>query len=106
MNWLVLIVTFAIAVMIGSFLAGRLERSRPDWGARRRMWTAALALPGFVVVLTIGGVALTMVTTPAPGAGYRDLYGAVYAIMGAIFFVITLIGGLVGAGAAVRKTEA
>ena len=103
MNWLVLIVAFAIAVLIGSFVAGKLERSRPEWGARRRMWTAALALPAFIVVASIAGVGLTMVTTPAPGEGYRDLYGAVYAIIGAVFFVIALIGGLVGAGAAVRK---
>ena len=104
MNWLVFIVTFAIAVMIGSFLAGRLERSRPEWGPRRRKWTAALALPAFTVLLAIGAVSVTMVTIPA--ADYRDLYSAVYAIMGAIFFVIALIGGLVGAGAVVRKTRA
>ena len=104
MNWLVLIVSFAIAVMIGSFLAGKLERSRPGWSARRRKWTAASALPAFIVLLAIGAVAVTMATIPA--AEYRDLYSAVYAIMGAIFFVVTLIGGLVGAGAAVRKAKA
>ena len=103
MNWLVLIVTFAIAVMIGSFLAARLERSRPDWSPRRRKWTAAAALPVFIVLATMAGIALTMVITPAPGEGSRALYSGIYAMVGAVFFVITLVGGLIGAAAAVRK---
>jgi hypothetical protein len=103
MNWLVLIISFAIAVLIGSFLASKLERSRPDWSPRRRKWTAAAALPAFIVLATIAGIGLTMVTTPAPGEGYRGLYSGIYAMVGAVFFVITLLGGLVGAAAAVRK---
>ncbi len=106
MNWLVLILSFAIAVLIGSFLASRFEHSRPDWTPRRRKWMAALALPAFIALATITGIGLTMmIITPAPGAGYRDLYSGIYAIVGAVFFGITLIGGLVGAGAAVRKDK-
>lgn len=105
MNWLVLIISFAIAVLIGSFLASRLERSRPDWSPRRRKWTAAAALPAFIVLATIAGIGLTFFITPAPGEGYRSLYSGIYAIVGTVFFVITLIGGLVGAGAAVRKEK-
>jgi hypothetical protein len=69
------------------------------------MWTAALALPGFILLLTLVAVGLTMVTTPAPGKGYRDLYSGVYAILGGILATIALIGGLVGAGASVRKQQ-
>jgi hypothetical protein len=103
MNWLVLIISFAIAVLIGSFLASRLERSRPEWSPRRRKWTAAAALPAFIVFATIAGIAVTMVITPAPGEGYTSLYSGIYAMVGAVFFIITLLGGLVGAAAAVRK---
>ena len=105
MNWLVLIISFAIAVLTGSLLASKLERSRPDWSPQRRKWTAAAALPAFIVLATLAGVALTMVTTPPPGAAYRGLYSGIYAIVGAVFFIITLIGGLVGAAAAVRNDK-
>jgi hypothetical protein len=103
MNWLVLIVTFAIAVLVGAFLATTLGRTRSDWSTRRRLWTAALALPGFIVFATLLGVGCTMTAMPAQGAGNRDLVIAVYAMLGAVFLVITLVGGLVGAFAAVRK---
>ena len=104
MNWLVLIVTFAISVMIGGFLATTFSRARKgEWSRRRRLWTAALALPGFMVFATVLGIGCTMTVMPTQGQGNRDLVIAVYGLLGAMFLVITLVGSLVGAFAAVRK---
>ena len=103
MSWLALIVAFAISVAVGGFVARLLERSRPEWSPRRRKWTAAAALPAFIALATIVGIGLTMVTIPAPGVGYRALYSGIYAMVGTVFFVIALLGGLVGASAAVGK---
>ena len=105
MNWLVLIIAFAIAVGIGAFLATMLGRTRRDWSDRRRLWTAALALPAFILFATVSAVGCTMAAAPVQGDGNRNLVVAVYGMVGAIFLVITLAGGFVGAVVAVRKDE-
>ena len=103
MNWLVLIVSFAIAAMVGAFLAAMFERSRPEWSPRRRLWAAALALPGFIALSTLFAIGCTMATISEGGEGNRDLVSAVYTMVGGLFFLITLAGGLAGAFAALRK---
>ena len=99
MNWLVLIIAFCIGAAMGAFLASLLERSREHWSAPRRLWTAASVLPGFLLLLT----AVAVLWTLAVGGGNRDLASAVYMMVGAIFIVVTLLGGIAGATLAARK---
>ena len=103
MNWLVLIIAFAVALMIGAFAATMLERSRPEWSPMRRLWTAALALPGFIALATLFAVGCTMAAMSGPGQGNRDLVTAVYTMVGIVFLLISLVGSLIGAGIVVRK---
>ena len=103
MNWTVVIFVFCAAAAMGAFLLSRLERSRPDWSARRRLWTAALILPLFIVFATFSSIGCTMVTLPVGGEGNRDLVIGVYGIIGGILSIIALIGSLVGAKVSARK---
>ena len=102
MNWLVLILAFAIAVLIGGFLARWLERSRSDWSARRRIWTAAAVLPAFLILATLVAVAWVLAIGPGEGENMQDLAVAVTIAIGAWFAVVTLLGGLAGAHFASR----
>ena len=103
MNWSALIVAFAVAVVMGAFLANLLERRRLDWSARRRLWTAAAVLPGFILAATLVGIAIILFTGPGSGENMRDLAVAATAAVGGIFALIALVGGLVGASFARRR---
>ena len=99
MNWLVLIIAFCVAAAMGALFVSLLERSRATWSLRRRLWTAVSVLPGFLLLLT----AIAVLWTLAAGGGNRDLASAVYVMVGSIFIVVTLLGGLAGAALAARK---
>ena len=102
MNWLVLILAFAIAVLVGGYLARLLERSRPAWSARRRLWTAAIVLPAFLILATIVGLVWLLAVGPGTGENMQDLALTVTAFVGGLFALLTMIGGLVGATFAQR----
>ena len=102
MNWLALILAFCVAVLMGAFLASLLERSRPNWGARRRLWAAASALPLFILLATAAGLAWILVAGPGTGENMQDLALVVTAMIGALFAVVALVGGLVGGSFAQR----
>ena len=97
MNWLALIAAFAVSLLTGAFLARLLERSRPDWPPRRRLWTAASALPIFIGVATMCGILVVVATGPGTGENMQDLAVAATATVGVIFAIIALAGGFVGA---------
>ena len=103
MNWLVLIVAFCIAMLMGAFLANLIERSRPGWSARRRLWAAAAVLPCFILLATAIGLALILVPGPGTGENMQDLALVVTAMIGALFAGIALVGGLVGGSFAQRR---
>ncbi len=103
MNWLVLILAFCIAVLMGAFLANLLARSRPGWSARRQLWTAASALPIFIMLATVFGLAWILVSGPGKGENMQDLAVVVTAMIGAFFAAVALIGGLVGGSFAQRS---
>lgn len=105
MNWVTLIVAFAVAVAVGAFLARLLERSRPGWTRQRRLWTAAAVLPGFLIAATLVGEAWVMATGADTG-GMRDLALFAVALVGAVLAAIAFAGGLVGASfASARDRE-
>ena len=97
MNWLAFLFAFGFSAILGGVFGRLAERSRPGWSARRRLWTVALILPGFIGVLTIAGVAWVIFTGPGTGENMQDLALVVTASVGAVFAVIALAGGLVGA---------
>ena len=105
MNWLVMILAFAVAVMTGGFLAGTLARSRAGWSARRRKFTAAAALPLFLLLLTAAGVVFVFVSGPGEGENMQDLAVAATLVVGGVFAFTTFIGGMVGASLSERREQ-
>jgi hypothetical protein len=105
MNWLVLILAFCLAVLLGAFLARLLERSRTAWSARRRIWAAAAVLPGFIVLATIAAVAWVVSVGPGTGENMQDLAVAATVAVGVIFALVALLGGFVGASYAQRGNQ-
>ena len=103
MNWIALIVAFAIALAVGAIAGRLLERSRPVWSARRRLWTAALALPGFILLVTLAGIGFLSLAGPGSGENMQDLAVVVTAFIGLVFAIVALIGGLAGATFAARQ---
>ena len=97
MNWLAFILAFGFSAVLGSVFATLAARNRPAWSARRRLWTAALILPSFIVVLTVGGLAWVLLIGPGVGENMQDLALIATAAIGAIFAGLALVGGLVGA---------
>ena len=103
MNWLVLIGAFGISVLMGAFLANLLERSRPGWSVRRRLWAAASVLPIFILLATVIGLVWVLVSGPGKGENMQDLALVVTAMIGALFAAVALVGGLVGGSFAQRS---
>ena len=103
MNWLVLIAAFAIALAVGAFLRRLLERSRPGWSARWRLWGAALALPGFILLATFAGIVFVLLAGPGSGENMQDLAIATTAFVGLVFAIVALVAGLVGATFGARQ---
>jgi hypothetical protein len=105
MNWLVLILAFSVAVLMGAFLANLLERTRPRWTARRQLWAAASALPIFILLATLIGLAWILVSGPGAGENMQDLALVVTGAIGVLFAGVALVGGLVGGSFAQRSKQ-
>ena len=105
MNWSLLFIAFALAVIMGMAFAALLAQLRPQWSARRRMFVAASWLPGIVILLTLIGLAVILLSGPGAGENMKDLALAATASMGAFFAFLGFIGGLVGASLARRKRD-
>jgi hypothetical protein len=105
MNRIAMILAFAIAVALGAFLARLLERTRGEWSARRRLWVAASVLPAFLLLATVAGVLWVLFSGPGEGENMQDLAVAATAFVGALFSLIALIGGMVGARLARRSGQ-
>ena len=104
MNWLTLLIAFSLAVLLGAGLAGLLSRSRPQWSDRRRLFVAALILPGFALVATLAGIAWLLLTGPGTGENMQDLAVWATAVVGGVLTLLTFVGGLVGALLALRRS--
>jgi hypothetical protein len=103
MNWSMLFIAFALAVIMGMAFAALLAQMRPQWSARRRMVVAALWLPAVVLILTAIGFAVILLSGPGTGENMKDLALAATAAMGGFFALLGFLGGLVGAALAQRR---
>ena len=97
MNWTFLLFSFCIAVLAGAIGATTLARMFPHWSERRRLWTAALLLPALTLFFTAVGIVVALATGPGEGENMQDLIVASIATMGALFALLALVGGLIGA---------
>ena len=61
------------------------------------MIVGALATPAALGLLTIVGVIWAHVTLPDGGEGGRDIASFILILVGTVFGVATLVGGLIGA---------
>jgi hypothetical protein len=103
MNWTMLFIAFALAVIMGMAFSALLIQLRPQWSPRRRMLVAASWLPGIVVLLTLGGLIVVLLSGPGAGENMQDLAVAATLAIGAFFAVLGFAGGLVGAALAQRR---
>ena len=104
MNWLVMLIAFSLAVLMGAWLAGLLARSRPQWSDRRRLLVAASVLPGFALFATLAGIAWVIAVGPGRGENMQDLAVVATAGVGGFFAILALAGGFVGAWLAQRRS--
>jgi len=103
MNWSMLFIAFALAVIMGMAFSAFLIQMRPQWSPRKRMLVAASWLPGVVILLTIAGLIVVQFSGPGTGENMKDLALAATIAIGGIFAVLGFAGGLVGAALADRK---
>jgi hypothetical protein len=97
------LIAFALAVLMGASFAALLAQMRPAWSKRRRMFTAASALPLITIIATLIG--LLFIATQGGGAddSMRDLALAAIGMLGGVFAFIAFGGGLVGAALAQHR---
>ena len=95
MNWTIL-VSFALAVLMGAALASLLVTIRPQWTPRRRHLMAASALP-LITVLATPGVLFIRNSRHGAGDTMEDLAIRAVLTLGGDFVLLAFLGGLVGA---------
>jgi len=103
MNWSMLFIAFALAVIMGMAFSALLIQMRPQWSPRKRMLVAASWLPAVVILLTLVGMLVVHMSGPGVHENMKDLALAATAALGAVFAVLGFAGGLVGAALANRK---
>ena len=103
MNWSLLLVGFALAVVMGAGLVSMLRTVKPDWSARRRQLTAAAVLPAITFVATLLGILFVSTAEHGQGEHMEDLAITALAIIGGGLTLLALVGGIVGAAIAGRR---
>jgi len=102
MNWLTLIIVLIFAVSVAAWGRRQLTRRKPQWSAGRQMLTTVFALPVLILLATLMGMAWVLLSGPGEGENMQDLALAVMAAIGALFALIALAGGVIGAALARR----
>jgi L-lactate permease len=97
MDWTLLLIGFALAVLMGAGLVSLLTTVRPQWSGRRRQLTAASVLPGITAVATLLGILFIATVEHGQSERMEDLAIAAVATIGGGFTLLALVGGLVGA---------
>jgi hypothetical protein len=98
-----ILIAFALAVLMGASFAALLAQLRPGWSKRRRMFTAASALPLITVAATLLGILFILTQAGGVEEGMRDLAVAALGGLGGVFAFIAFGGGLVGAALAQHR---
>ena len=97
MNWTLLLIGFALAVLMGAGLAALLTTIRPQWSDTRRRLTAASILPGITAIATLLGTVFIAITEHSESQSMEDLAIAAVATIGGGFTLLALVGGVIGA---------
>ncbi len=103
MNWTMVLVGFALAVMMGAAAAALLRQYRPQWNRRKRVFVAASILPVFTLLATIAGVILIKTSDHGATDTMEDLAVATVATIGGDFVFLAFVAGLIGAGLSQRR---
>ena len=103
MNWSMLFIAFALAVIMGLAFSALLLQLRPQWSPRKRMLVAASWLPAVVLLATLVGLLVIRSSDPGLHEGMRDLAFRAMATLGALFALLAFVGGLIGAAIANRR---
>ena len=103
MNWTLVGMGFAMAVLMGAGLVSLLATIRPGWSRRRRQLTAASVLPIVTAMATLLGILFIARANHGQSERMEDLAITAIATFGAGFVVLALVGGLVGAMLAGRR---
>ena len=106
MNWPMIMIGFALAVVMGAGLSALLANLRPQWSKRRRILIAAGFLPAVTLTATAMLVAAYLATSSGQGGDMRDLAAASLAAIGGLFALLALVGGMVGASLAQKRRGA
>ena len=97
MNWLVLIIAFALGALVAAAAVRRFRQTAAGWSAVRRVVSAAALVPAALLALVSVGTIWARATLPDGGEGGRQITTFVIMIVGAVLCVPALLGGLVGA---------
>jgi len=100
MNWTIVGIGFALAVLMGAGLASLLVTVRPQWSVRRRVLSAASVLPAITAVATLLGILFISTGEHGQGKRMEDLAIAALATIGGGFTLMALVGGFIGAAVA------
>jgi hypothetical protein len=103
MNWTLVLLGFALAVLMGAGLASLFTTVRPDWSARRRLLAASSVLPAITAVATLLGVLFIATADHGQSQNMEDLAIAAVATIGGGFTLLAIVGGLIGAALAARR---
>ena len=93
----VLLIAVVGGALVAAAIATALRHSSLGWRRGRRVAAAAGALPAAILLAAFAGVIWAWLTLPEHGEGNRDLVTFVVVLIGAVFALATLVGGLVGA---------
>jgi hypothetical protein len=103
MNWTLVGLGFAMAVLMGAGLVSLLATIRPEWSARRRQLIAASVLPAITAVATLLGILFIATSEHGESERMEDLAIAAVGTIGGGFVLLALVGGLIGALLAGRR---
>ncbi|HEX6740949.1 MAG TPA: hypothetical protein VF079_04030 [Sphingomicrobium sp.] len=103
MNWTLLLIGFALAVLMGAGLASLLATVKPAWSPRRRRLTAAAILPAVTAAATLLGLLFIAAGEHGQSERMERLAMLALATIGGGFTLLALAGGLIGAFLAGRR---
>ena len=100
MNWTIVGIGFALAVLMGAGLMSLLATIRPEWTDRKRQLTAATILPAITAVMTLLGIVIVWSSNRGQDKQMVDLAIAALATIGGGFTLMALVGGFIGTAVA------
>jgi hypothetical protein len=103
MNWTLVMIGFALAVLMGAGLVALLAGIRPQWSARKRQLVAASVLPAITAVATLLALIFILAGNYDATGQMRDLATAALLTLGGGFTLLAFVGSLIGAVLAGRR---